>query len=110
MIHFVWQVAIEHQKYQPMNTIPLLVDVYIKIPNTTRRSNRLAVSNAWPISSANTRLPVKNAVAVIKQLVALSLSNHALEITQFGTKHSLNVAVSAGIALFHISSQFHFKS
>jgi 23S rRNA (guanosine2251-2'-O)-methyltransferase len=41
---------------------------------------------------------------------ALSLSNHALEITQFGTKHSLNVAVSAGIALFHISSQFHFKS
>jgi len=42
--------------------------------------------------------------------VALELSNHALEITQFGTKHSLNVAVSAGIALFHLSTCHHFKS
>lgn len=42
--------------------------------------------------------------------VALERSNHALEITQFGTKHSLNVAVSAGIALYHLSTCFHFKS
>jgi 23S rRNA (guanosine2251-2'-O)-methyltransferase len=41
---------------------------------------------------------------------ALNLSEHALEITQFGTKHSLNVAVSAGIALFHLSSNYHFHS
>jgi len=34
---------------------------------------------------------------------ALQLCKGSLEIEQFGTKHSLNVSVSAGIALFHIS-------
>jgi tRNA G18 (ribose-2'-O)-methylase SpoU len=29
----------------------------------------------------------------------------SLEIEQYGTKHSLNVSVSAGIALFHLSQQ-----
>ncbi|MFM7769259.1 MAG: TrmH family RNA methyltransferase, partial [Bacteroidota bacterium] len=41
---------------------------------------------------------------------ALKLSNCSLEITQFGTKHSLNVAVSAGIALFHLSNSYYFNS
>ena len=35
----------------------------------------------------------------------LKLCKGALEIEQFGTKHSLNVSVSAGIALFHLSQQ-----
>lgn len=34
---------------------------------------------------------------------ALQRCKGSLEIEQFGTKHSLNVSVSAGIALFHLS-------
>ncbi|MEY3398522.1 MAG: hypothetical protein RL220_1116 [Bacteroidota bacterium] len=36
---------------------------------------------------------------------ALLHSDKVLEINQFGTKHSLNVSVCAGIALFHFSTQ-----
>ncbi|MEC8627212.1 MAG: TrmH family RNA methyltransferase, partial [Bacteroidota bacterium] len=34
----------------------------------------------------------------------LTLCDHALEIPQYGIKHSLNVSVSAGIALWHLRS------
>ena len=40
---------------------------------------------------------------------ALSLCHDAIEIPQFGTKHSLNISVSAGIALWHFVSQFKFE-
>lgn len=36
---------------------------------------------------------------------ALALSDHALEIPQFGTKHSLNISVSAGIVLWEAARQ-----
>ena len=34
----------------------------------------------------------------------IEVSDLAIEIEQFGTKHSLNVSVSAGIVLYHVSS------
>jgi len=37
----------------------------------------------------------------------LAHCDFALEIPQYGTKHSLNVAVSAGISLFEAVKQFH---
>ena len=36
---------------------------------------------------------------------ALDLADGAIEVSQFGTKHSLNVSVCAGIVLWHIASQ-----
>lgn len=36
----------------------------------------------------------------------LDVLDHALEIPQFGTKHSLNVSVCAGIVLWHFASSF----
>ena len=36
----------------------------------------------------------------------LALCDEVLEIPQFGTKHSLNVAVAAGIALFEMVRVF----
>mgnify|MGYP000009098564 FL=1 len=36
------------------------------------------------------------------QQEAVSLSKHAIEIPQYGTKHSLNIAVSVGIVLWEI--------
>ena len=38
---------------------------------------------------------------------ALKLCDHALEIPQFGTKHSLNVSVSAGIVIWDLFSRLH---
>jgi 23S rRNA (guanosine2251-2'-O)-methyltransferase len=37
----------------------------------------------------------------------IQLADRCLEIPQFGTKHSLNVSVSAGIVLWHICAQLH---
>ena len=37
---------------------------------------------------------------------ALQLCDFAIEIPQFGTKHSLNISVSAGIALWQASQQY----
>ena len=40
---------------------------------------------------------------------ALKLCDHALEIPQFGTKHSLNVSVSAGIVIWDLFSRLNPK-
>lgn len=40
----------------------------------------------------------------------LSLCDEFVEIPQFGTKHSLNIAVSAGIALWHFQQFARIKS
>lgn len=40
---------------------------------------------------------------------ALTLADFGLEIPQFGTKHSLNIAVSIGIVLWDLSSKRGFK-
>lgn len=37
----------------------------------------------------------------------LPLLDHALEIPQYGTKHSLNVAVCGGIVLWHFAQPYH---
>ena len=36
------------------------------------------------------------------QQEAVSLCKHAIEIPQYGTKHSLNIAVSTGIVLWEV--------
>jgi len=37
---------------------------------------------------------------------ALALCDGFIEITQFGTKHSLNVAVSGGMAIYQVVQQW----
>lgn len=39
----------------------------------------------------------------------VSLCNNVLEIPQFGTKHSLNIAVSVGVVVWDIWSKIHTK-
>ena len=48
-------------------------------------------------------LVVGNEVNGVDQNI-VDLADHILEIPQYGTKHSLNVSVSTGIALHHLSS------
>lgn len=40
---------------------------------------------------------------------ALSLCDGAVEIPQFGTKHSLNISVSIGVVLWHFVSNYNFE-
>lgn len=49
----------------------------------------------------NLVLVVGNEVSGVDQRI-VDISDYILEIPQFGTKHSLNVSVSTGIALFQI--------
>lgn len=50
-------------------------------------------------------LVVGNEVSGVDQRI-VDMSDYILEIPQFGTKHSLNVSVSAGIALYALSNFF----
>lgn len=47
-------------------------------------------------------LVVGNEVSGVDQRI-VDMADHVLEIPQYGTKHSLNVSVSAGIALYQLS-------
>ena len=47
-------------------------------------------------------LVVGNEVSGVDQRI-VDLADYVLEIPQYGTKHSLNVSVSAGIAIFYLS-------
>ena len=44
----------------------------------------------------------------VDQLI-VNRCDHCLEIPQFGTKHSLNVAVSTGITIWHFFNYLHIK-
>lgn len=48
-----------------------------------------------------------NEVKGVQQEV-LSLSDYCIEIPQFGTKHSLNVSVSAGVVLWELFKKFRY--
>ena len=39
----------------------------------------------------------------------MDICNNVIEIPQFGTKHSLNVSVSAGIIIWDIFSKINFN-
>jgi len=41
------------------------------------------------------------------QQAVVDFCDHALEIPQFGTKHSLNISVCAGITIWELAKQFH---
>jgi len=49
-----------------------------------------------------------NEVKGVRQSV-IDLSDDCLEIPQFGTKHSMNVAVTAGIIIWHFAQQLMLK-
>lgn len=51
-------------------------------------------------------LVVGNEVKGVKQEV-VDLSNYCIEIPQFGTKHSLNVSISAGIVIWNFFKSLH---
>jgi tRNA G18 (ribose-2'-O)-methylase SpoU len=71
------------------------------------------VHNSIPLQEWNeiahpTVLILGNEVAGVSE-EALALCDGSIEIIQYGTKHSLNVAVSGGMAIYHIVTQWQLK-
>lgn len=78
----------------------------------------------WALEQAEGSLSLENFKLNENSKIALILGNEVdgvsekalencdgvIEIPQFGTKHSLNVSVSAGIAVWHIAMQMHKKT
>jgi tRNA G18 (ribose-2'-O)-methylase SpoU len=76
---------------------------YIAALEQTTASSDMAAFH--PESGQKVALVLGNEVSGVSES-ALKTSHKILEISQFGTKHSLNVSVCAGIALFHFSTQY----
>jgi 23S rRNA (guanosine2251-2'-O)-methyltransferase len=66
--------------------------------------NAVALQNFKPENGKTYALVLGNEVKGVQQQV-VSAADEVIEIPQYGTKHSLNIAVSAGIAIWNIFSK-----
>ncbi len=68
------------------------------------------VEHSIPLQNFNPEKGKKYAIVLGNEVKgvaqeAVDACNGAIEIPQFGTKHSMNVSVSGGIAIWHIASK-----
>jgi len=63
----------------------------------------------WVVPKTPIALILGNEVSGVSE-EALKMCDGFIEITQYGTKHSLNVAVSGGMAIYHIVQQWSIAS
>lgn len=66
--------------------------------------NSIPISNFIPDTNKPAILVIGNEIDGVDQQI-VDIADHVIEIPQFGTKHSLNVSISAGIAIWHIFSR-----
>ncbi len=72
-----------------------------EIVSVEQTVNSVSLENFKPIKEKKYALIFGNEVDGVEQEV-VNQSNYALEIPQFGSKHSLNVSVSMGVVLWHV--------
>ncbi len=70
--------------------------------------NSIELQNFYPREASKYAIIVGNEVDGVAQS-AIDITDYVLEIPQCGIKHSLNVAVSAGIAMWHFFSKLNNK-
>ena len=75
----------------------------------SQRDMDSALENPFPRTGRKYALVFGNEVDGVQQEV-VDASDGVLEIPQYGTKHSLNISVSAGIVLWHIASALHSEA
>ncbi len=69
--------------------------------------NSTLLSDFYPVRGLKAALVFGNEVNGIGD-DALTLADHCIEIPQFGTKHSLNIAVTVGIVIWEFSKKIEF--
>ncbi len=70
--------------------------------------NSISLPDFKPANSEKTAIVFGNEVKGVKQSV-VNICDGSIEIPQFGTKHSFNISVSAGIVLWDIFQKLRYK-
>ena len=92
-----------------MDLIQSLKSENIKVISIEQAENATMLNDFQPDPNNTYALVFGNEVKGVKQDV-VSASDLVLEIPQFGTKHSLNISVSAGIVIWDIFAKLKAKS
>lgn len=81
----------------------------IQILSVEQAEESTSLQSFFPVDGMKYAVIFGNEVKGVEQKV-VTASDLCLEIPQFGTKHSLNIAVSCGIVLWDIFAKMKFKS
>ena len=86
--------------------IQKLKDEGNKIISIEQTTNSISLENFKPSNNSKYAINFGNEVNGIEQRT-IDLSDMAIEIPQYGTKHSLNISVAAGIIIWNIFSKIN---
>ena len=101
--------SVEWKYYE--NTMESIEDLKkdgYQIISIEQAQNSLMLQDFQPKPQKKLALIVGNEVKGVEQEV-IDASDICLEIPQFGTKHSLNVSISAGLVIWHVFQNFYLK-
>ena len=76
----------------------------VKVASIEQAENAIMLNDFSPEKSNTYALVFGNEVKGVQQEV-VSASDYVIEIPQFGTKHSLNISVSAGVVIWDVFSK-----
>lgn len=76
----------------------------VKVASIEQAENAIMLNEFTPEKSNTYALVFGNEVKGVQQEV-VSTSDYVIEIPQFGTKHSLNISVSAGVVIWDVFSK-----
>ena len=88
--------------------IQKLKDEGNKIISIEQTTNSISLENFKPSNNSKYAIIFGNEVNGIEQRT-IDLSDMAIEIPQYGTKHSLNISVAAGIIIWNIFSKINHQ-
>lgn len=77
----------------------------VTIASIEQAEETLLLQNTYQLNYSKIALVFGNEVDGVDQEV-IDLSDHIIEIPQFGTKHSLNVSVCAGVVLWEFTKKY----
>lgn len=99
--------TVQWQHFENIETaIEALKKAGYKIVSVEQAEGALPLQNLNEIFIQPLALVFGNEVEGVQQKI-VSLSDYCLEIPQFGSKHSLNIAVSAGVVLWEAARNFY---
>ncbi|KAB8152418.1 TrmH family RNA methyltransferase [Kordia sp. TARA_039_SRF] len=79
----------------------------VKVASIEQAENAVMLNEFIPNKAHTLALVFGNEVKGVQQEV-VSASDYVIEIPQFGTKHSLNISVSAGVVIWDVFSKLRF--
>ena len=96
-------VAWEHRE-DTLALVKELQENNVKVASIEQAENATILNDFKPTKGNTYALVFGNEVKGVQQEV-VSASDYVLEIPQFGTKHSLNISVSAGVVIWDVFSK-----